>query len=366
MTKSSRGRKGLVRGPAPGVPPAPRDDAPSAAADQTLLLVDQAQAMGASDPRRVAASVAMFERLAEHWSLRWDERETLLGGIAKSTWSEWRQRPMTARIKPDTRERIANLFTIDWNAHSLFAPEFADRWIRRPNADFDNESPLTMMLRGKVEDVISVRRYLERVRTSSAATPEAVRFGATSKEPLVSCLPGEAIALEDDDGAIPALRRATAIYEKLSRRKPDRYGPVLDATLSALAMSLEGAGITWLAPLSRRAADVGSQVTSEARISQTEAVRPDSGLNRWQVTLQVSVVDQITRVAQVDPTFTEAVLSWCEQIEAEPYHFPLESGGGAIHIARMTHHQVMWRLAFIVTETRRIVTILTIEPEATA
>ena len=116
-------------------------------------LVEQADTMPQHDPRRVAASLAMFDRLTEHWSLRNAEREALLGGIVKSTWSEWRQRPALARIKPDTRERIANLFTIDLNAHSLFAPEFADRWIRERNAAFQGASPLSSMLRGRVEDV---------------------------------------------------------------------------------------------------------------------------------------------------------------------------------------------------------------------
>ena len=122
--------------------------------------------MPANDPLRLAASIAMFDRLAEHWSLCANERETLLGGVSKSTWRGWRGRRTTARIKSDTRERIANLFLIDLNAHSLFAPEFADRWVREPNAAFQGESPMSTMLRGKVEDVIDVRRYLERIRTS--------------------------------------------------------------------------------------------------------------------------------------------------------------------------------------------------------
>lgn len=122
--------------------------------------------MPADDPRRVAASIAMFVRLAEHWSLRGAEGETLLGGISNSTWSEWRQHPAAARIKADTRERIAELFTIDLTVHALFGAEFADRWIREPNAALGGESPLARMLRGKVEDINMVRRHLERVRTS--------------------------------------------------------------------------------------------------------------------------------------------------------------------------------------------------------
>ena len=164
--------------------------------DGLVRLTEQAQAMDERDPRRITASLAMFERLAEHWSLRGDERETLLGGIPKSTWSEWRQRPGFARIKPDTRERVANLFTIDLNVHSLFAPEFADRWIREPNAAFEGESPLSRMLRGKVEDVITVRRYLERVASSTPGEAHHAGGAHPAQRLVVSNLP--AIAVESD------------------------------------------------------------------------------------------------------------------------------------------------------------------------
>ena len=107
-------------------PESPAESAKRLNSTVVARLAKEAEAMDVRDPRRLAASLAMFERLSEHWSLRGDEREMLLGGIPKQTWSEWRQRPNSARIKSDTRERIANLFAIDLNAHSLFAPEFAD------------------------------------------------------------------------------------------------------------------------------------------------------------------------------------------------------------------------------------------------
>jgi hypothetical protein len=149
--------------------------------------------MDARDPRRIAASLAMFERLAEHWSLRHDERDILLGGVPKSTWSEWRQRPNVARIKSDTRERIANLFAIDLNAHALFAPEFADRWVREPNAAFNSASPLATMLRGKVEDVITVRRYLERIASSSPADTRRSTDAPQVENQAFSALLGDAV-----------------------------------------------------------------------------------------------------------------------------------------------------------------------------
>jgi antitoxin Xre/MbcA/ParS-like protein len=237
-----------------------------------LRLAVQAETIPAGDPRRIAASVAMFERLSEHWSLRANERETLLGGISKSTWSEWRQRAASARIKSDTRERIANLFTIDLNAHALFAPEFADRWIREPNAAFGGESPMSTMLRGKVEDVITVRRYLERVRTSSLSDRERSGDASAPETLAVSYLPGHA-AESDDDAALPSLRHAAAIYERLSLKQPARYRQALASALSALATCLDERNDAEALPVLRRAVEIRRQVTFEEPAYSGELLR---------------------------------------------------------------------------------------------
>jgi hypothetical protein len=203
----------------------------------------------------------MFERLSEHWSLRGDEREMLLGGIPKSTWSEWRQRPGSARIKSDTRERIANLFTIDLNAHALFAPEFADRWVREANAAFGGTSPLATMLRGRVEDVIGVRRYLERVRTSSPGDPMRSGDSRPTNDFALSYLPGTALA-SDEEAALPALRRAAAAYEHLALEQP-RYRPALAAALRALAVGLHARADAEALPVTRRAVAVLRDLAAE-------------------------------------------------------------------------------------------------------
>jgi Antitoxin Xre/MbcA/ParS C-terminal toxin-binding domain len=202
-------------------------------------LTELAQAIPPADPRRLAASIAMFDRLTEHWSLRADERETLLGGVSKSTWSEWRGHRTTARIKPDTRERIGNLFVIDLNAHSLFAPEFADRWIRESNAAFEGESPMTTMLRGKFEDLIRVRRYLERIRTSSST--DAVNGSAAVRGEAVgiSLLPGDAVeSPAENDEALAALRQVVAVYTRRALEEPPRYDRILADVLNAYAACL--------------------------------------------------------------------------------------------------------------------------------
>jgi Protein of unknown function (DUF2384) len=205
--------------------------------------VEQAKSMEASDPRRIAASIAMFDRLAEHWSLRGDEREMLLGGVPKSTWSEWKHRPRAARIRADTRERIANLFAIDLNAHSLFAPEFADRWVRSPNAAFGGDTPMSLMVRGKFEDVIGIRRYLESIRTSSPFEAARSQRAPSLAMQAVSYLPDqgaehcsghaqvwvssdvyaqlEAIARQDDRPFSSIVADALAAYKARSSGDPE-------------------------------------------------------------------------------------------------------------------------------------------------
>lgn len=234
-------------------------------------LAEEATTIDASDPRRVAASVAMFDLLIEHWSLRGGERETLLGGIAKSTWSEWRQRTAVGRIKPDTRERIANLFAIDVNAHALFAPEFADRWVREPNAAFEGRSPLATMLRGKVEDMIRVRLYLERVRSASPTDDSrALRSGQESVG--MSALPGTAFDHGEVDPTV-SMQRVLDLCQRRADEHPSRYEPVLAAMLDAYAAALVNERDRDALPVLERAVALFSRLASENTVYEDDLAR---------------------------------------------------------------------------------------------
>lgn len=332
--------------------------------EAVLRLADQAEAMNVNDPRRIKASLAMFERLCEHWSLRGDERETLLGGIPKSTWSEWRKRPNFARIKSDTRERIANLFTIDLFSHSLFAPEFADRWIRERNAALEGNSPLSMMLRGKLEDVITVRRYLERIASSA---PSGIHSSdqVPAEKLVVSKLPGD--AFESDDNA--ALRHAAAIYERLADREPARYQPVLAAALTTLATSLEERNDAEAELVFRRAVEILHQVASEQPAD--EVMIADLGFaaeGRWRTDLTSGAAYSMTRIAMFDASFSKALLARLVEIQREPFAYPASSEVSNVHIAHMMQRGVSWMLAFVISEALRRITIIAIlpqQPEAT-
>jgi hypothetical protein len=273
-------------------------DVSGPAADRIGALVTEAREIPADDPRRIAASIAMFEQLAGHWALRGDERETLLGGISKSTWSEWKQRPLSARMKPDTRERIANLFTIDLNAHSLFAPEFADRWVRQPNAAFEGQSAADVMLRGKVEDIVSVRRYLERVRSSSPA-PTGVEPSEAASE---SAPP---------PGARPALEHAVLTLARLVHERPGRFESTLASALENLATYLIETGeVDAALPVLHRVIEIRAKVdpTNDLHRVTTrfrDRARPDEALFTAMRAIEAKhprTAEQFTRVC--DNVFT--------------------------------------------------------------
>ena len=332
-----------------------------------LPLAAQAETMPAGDPRRTAASVAMLERLSEHWSLRGDERETLLGGVPKSTWSEWRQRPALARIKADTRERIANLFTIDLNAHALFAAEFADRWVREPNAAFAGDSPMSAMLHGRLEDVITVRRYLERIRSSSpsaALRPDRVR---AEKALAVSYLPGDAVTIGDEDTALSTLRQAAAIYESLALQLQQAalYRPALAAALSALGTRLEEHDDAEAVPVLRRAFEMQSQVATAqpAHGGTIDDLHPAPADGSWRTGLEPRAANVIVAIGMLDANFNPALLVRLREIERDPFASPPLSEGGETRIAHMTYRGVTWTLAYVVSEAERRVHIVSLEVE---
>lgn len=120
------------------------------------------------DVRRLAgAGLRAFERIAEHWKLSVDERLTLLGSPARSTYFSWRRQPDKAVLPRDTLERLSYLLGI-WKALQILLPDAAaaDGWVRRPNtaAPFGGRSALERMLAGNVTDLAAVRQYLDAVR----------------------------------------------------------------------------------------------------------------------------------------------------------------------------------------------------------
>jgi Protein of unknown function (DUF2384) len=108
-----------------------------------------------------------FFRIAEAWRLTIAEQQSLLGGVAKQTIYNWRARPQDARLTADQLDRVSYVLGIYKALHILFTrAEQADTWIRRDNSamPFGGHPASDLILSGRMEDLIRVRRYLDGAR----------------------------------------------------------------------------------------------------------------------------------------------------------------------------------------------------------
>lgn len=114
------------------------------------------------EPARVSAvALKAFFNLAREWELGRDDRITLLGGPSVRTYYRWRA-GQVATLPRDTLERISVLLGIYKALQILFpSGQRATQWLRRPNRAFGGESALDVMLKGRVDHLYRVRRYLD-------------------------------------------------------------------------------------------------------------------------------------------------------------------------------------------------------------
>lgn len=130
----------------------------------------------ARQPRQAAAhdrqtTVAFKAALsiARLWGLTDDQLSVLLGGVGRSTIQRWKAQllergSIAAEFGPDTLDRVSYLLGIHKALRILLMDDAqADGWVKRPNQGpgFDGKSALDRMLRGRMEDLQYVRRYLD-------------------------------------------------------------------------------------------------------------------------------------------------------------------------------------------------------------
>jgi uncharacterized protein (DUF2384 family) len=109
------------------------------------------------------AAVKMFLALTELWHLAVDQKRALAGEISKPTYHNWRNGKI-GTLTRDQLERISLLLGIQKGLKTVFADEAsAERWFTSPNRDlpFGGLSPLQRALRGSIDDLYTVRRYLD-------------------------------------------------------------------------------------------------------------------------------------------------------------------------------------------------------------
>jgi hypothetical protein len=113
--------------------------------------------------RMSPAAVRLFLRLCDLWRLSVDQRRALLGDISRPTYHNW-QRGKVATLTRDQLERISLVLGIHKGLKLLFADDAsAMRWFTSPNRDlpFGGQSPLERALRGSIDDLYAVRRYID-------------------------------------------------------------------------------------------------------------------------------------------------------------------------------------------------------------
>ena len=106
-------------------------------------------------------SLKVFSGLTQAWDLSRDQALMLLGCPNEQTLNGWRDDSISP-LPNDALERISVLLGIYKATHSLLPlTEHANAWLKRPNAAFDGDSALDVMLNGRLEDLYRVRRYLD-------------------------------------------------------------------------------------------------------------------------------------------------------------------------------------------------------------
>ena len=111
-----------------------------------------------------AAALKGFFLIMTAWGVSAEEARLLLGSPAARTYYAWRSGTV-ARIPSDTLRRIGYVAGIYKALQILYSdPQLADTWVKRPNGDFGDQSPLQRMKAGDVTDLAAVRNYLDAAR----------------------------------------------------------------------------------------------------------------------------------------------------------------------------------------------------------
>lgn len=110
-----------------------------------------------------APSFRVFKGIADSLDLTVEQRAKLLGGISEATYHNWKSKS-TLQLNRDQLERLSLILGI-WKAIRLLFTdtERGISWLKAKNTDtpFSSHSPLETMLRGSIDDLYSVRRYLD-------------------------------------------------------------------------------------------------------------------------------------------------------------------------------------------------------------
>ena len=104
-----------------------------------------------------------FLAVAERWAMTVPQQLVLLGDVPATTYHHWKSKGVRS-LSLDTLERISLVLGIWKGLRLLFTDDaVAVRWLKAENTDlpFGGLSPLDAMLRGSIDDLYAVRRYVD-------------------------------------------------------------------------------------------------------------------------------------------------------------------------------------------------------------
>lgn len=103
-----------------------------------------------------------FFKLATAWSVRDEDARELLGGLASSSFYDWKKNPHRV-LEVDRITRISYLLGIYKSLHILYGDKLANEWVQLPNTNpvFAGRTPLAFMLGGGLLAMQSVRKLLD-------------------------------------------------------------------------------------------------------------------------------------------------------------------------------------------------------------
>jgi Protein of unknown function (DUF2384) len=108
------------------------------------------------------SALRAFFNIVERWSVRDQDARKLLGGVASSTFYEYKKDPERL-LDQDKLTRISYLVGIFKDLRILHEEQLADRWVRLPNRNriFGGGTPLECMIKGGAPAMQIVRRLLD-------------------------------------------------------------------------------------------------------------------------------------------------------------------------------------------------------------
>ena len=103
-----------------------------------------------------------FFNIMERWSIRDEDARKLLGGVASSTFYEYKRDPNRV-LGQDRLTRVSFLVGVFKDLNILHGEELADRWVSMANQNklFRGKTPLEYMIRGGSHAMQIVRQLLD-------------------------------------------------------------------------------------------------------------------------------------------------------------------------------------------------------------